>query len=478
MRKVDVAIIGAGTAGLTAYRAAKKEGKEPLLIEAGPYGTTCARVGCMPSKLLIAAAEAAHHVKEAPVFGVHPKEMKIDGPEVMKRVREERDRFVGFVVESTEKIPEESRLRGFAQFKDPNHLLVSTADGDVEVEARAVVIATGSRNWIPPELEAIKEELLDNESIFELQDLPASVAVVGPGVIGLELGQALDRLGVEVAFFSPFEGLGGGTDPVIKSRIREVFEKELTLHLGIQSYQVSAQNEGYEIHWKDSEGRDHKKVFEKILSTAGRVPDVQGLRLELAGISLDRKGIPEHDDRTTQCGESSVFIAGDASHRHPVLHEAADEGRIAGRNAATFPEVRAHLRRVPLAIVFSDPQIAVVGGGWDDRDPEEIAIGEVDYRRQGRARVMNRNEGLVRIYADKHRGCLLGAELFGPAAEHMSHLLAWAVQARMSVFDALAMPFYHPVLEEGLRTALQDLAAQLKLAAPVAKEEMRFGPGT
>src|SRR5215218_3547077 len=111
---VEVAVVGAGTAGLAAYRAAVARGKRAVIIEGGPYGTTCARVGCMPSKLLIAAAEAAHAIDRAPKFGVHVDgPLRVDGREVMARVKRERDRFVGFVLESTESIPENDRLRGY-----------------------------------------------------------------------------------------------------------------------------------------------------------------------------------------------------------------------------------------------------------------------------------------------------------------------------------------------------------------------------
>ena len=143
---VDVAIVGAGTAGLNARREAEKAGKSWVLIESGPYGTTCARVGCMPSKLLIAAAEAAHHARHAKQFGVGTS-VQIDGVAVMKRVRKERDRFVGFVVEGTEKLPEEKRIRGRARFTGPTTLVV---DDHTTVQAKTIVLATGSSPWTPP----------------------------------------------------------------------------------------------------------------------------------------------------------------------------------------------------------------------------------------------------------------------------------------------------------------------------------------
>ena len=139
----DIAVIGAGTAGLAAYRAARAAGQRALLIEGGPYGTTCARVGCMPSKLLIAAAEAAHGAAHTEPFGVHVGgEITVDGAEVMDRVKRERDRFVGFVLEGVESIPAEDKLRGYARFVSDTVLRV---DDHTEVRASRVVIATGSR---------------------------------------------------------------------------------------------------------------------------------------------------------------------------------------------------------------------------------------------------------------------------------------------------------------------------------------------
>jgi dihydrolipoamide dehydrogenase len=150
-----------------------------------------------------------------------------------------------------------------------------------------------------------------------------------------------------------------------------------------------------------------------------------------------------------------------------LLHEAADEGRIAGENAARFPDVRAGLRRAGLAIVFTDPQIAVIGGGL--RAAREAAggfvTGAVSFEDQGRARVMQRNRGRLHVYAEVGSGLLLGAEMIGPDAEHLAHLIAWARQLDLTIAEMLALPFYHPVVEEGLRTALRDAYAKLDAAS-------------
>ena len=143
----------------------------------------------------------------------------------------------------------------------------------------------------------------------------------------------------------------------------------------------------------------------------------------------------------------------------------SDEGRIAGDNAARFPDIKRGLRRALLSVVFTDPQIAIVGGGFASARPAAPVIGEVSFENQGRARVMLRNQGMLQVYADSTAGLFLGAEMIGPDAEHIGHLLAWALQMNLSIDQMLEMPFYHPVVEEGLRSALRDARAKLTLIA-------------
>ncbi len=165
-------------------------------------------------------------------------------------------------------------------------------------------------------------------------------------------------------------------------------------------------------------------------------------------------------------------MAGDAADDRPLLHEAADEGRIAGDNAGRWPDLRLRPRRAPLAVVFSEPQMALVGATHAElvASGTEFEIGDVSFADQGRSRVMGRNQGALQVYAERGSGRLLGAELIGPAAEHLGHLLAWSVQRGDTVQQMLDSPFYHPVVEEGLRTALRDAQRALKLAAPAPED--------
>ena len=454
---VDVAVIGAGTAGLAAYRSALAATPRVVMIEASHHGTTCARVGCMPSKLLIAAGEAAHHARHSGPFGVHAGKVEVNGAEVMARLRSERDRFVSFVVDGVAKIDDAHKISGRARFVEPGVLEVEGR----RVHARSIVIATGSSPFVPPMFEPVRDRLVVNDDVFEWDTLPESVAVFGAGVIGLEIGQALSRLGVRVRMFGRSGTIGPLTDPAVKASALAAFREEMPLHPDARVTLLRRTSAGVEITYDDDDGVSRVETFAYALVAAGRKPNLTGLGLENAGIELDGRGAPVFDRTTLQCKGRPVFIAGDANDDVPLLHEAADEGRIAGENAARFPMVVPGLRRSLLAITFTEPQIAIAGATLASLSKSEIVVGEIAFAEQGRSRVMLQNRGIGHVYADRTTGRFLGAELVGPRVEHIGHLLAWAHQQGLTVGEMLCMPFYHPVVEEGLRTALRDAASKL-----------------
>ncbi len=475
--ETDVAVIGAGTAGLSAYRAARAAGSRAVLIEGGPYGTTCARVGCMPSKLLIAAAEAAHGLAAAPAFGIHPGAARVDGAAVMARVRSERDRFVGFVLESVEQMPATDKLRGHARFVAPDRLQV---DQHTLVQAARIVIATGSSPILPPAWVAAGPRVIGSDAVFDWTGLPASVAVVGTGIIGLELGQALHRLGVRVALYARGDSMAQLGDPDVRSAAAQALARELDIRFHTAVKAIVPEGDQLLLRSRDGDGALREERYDYVLCAIGRQPNVHHLGLELTGLTLDRHGIPLYDKHTMQCGGSAIFIAGDANAERPLLPEAADQGKIAGHNAARHPQVAPGLRRTPLSVAFTEPQIAAAGASYRElcaTHAGRFAIGQVSFEDQGRSRVMLQNQGLLRVYGEFGTGRFLGAEMVAPRAEHLAHLLAWACQAELTVAAMLDMPFYHPVVEEGVRTALRDLARQLEQGAGQGQDCVPCCPG-
>jgi len=461
MREIvcDVAVIGAGTAGIAAHRAALDAGATSILIERGPGGTTCARVGCMPSKLVIAAAHAAHGARGAGLFGVHVETVRIDGPAVMERVRAERDRFVGGVFDGLDDLPEGSRLAGEARFEDAATLTV----GDhTRLTFRAAVIATGSSPSVPEPLKDLGDRVLTTDTLFEIETLPESLAVIGGGAVGLEMAQAFARLGVRTLLFDPGAQLGTLSDPDLVRAAREIFGQEIDLRLGAEIRRAERSGQGVTLHWSSEDGSEGSERVACVLAAAGRPPNLSRLGLERAGLRLDEHGTPAFDPRSLACEGAPIFVAGDANHARPLLHEASRQGRIAGANAAALVAGRGLDAPAPwpkFGLVFTHPQIAVLGSPYDGEAGDRI-VGEVDGCDQGRSRIEGVNQGGMRLYADRS-GRLIGAEMIGPAVEHIAHIVTYALQDGLTAQAMLERPFYHPTVEEGLQTALRDVARQV-----------------
>ncbi|WP_287804653.1 dihydrolipoyl dehydrogenase [Diaphorobacter sp.] len=450
---LDVIILGAGSAGLAALREVRKRTDQWRIVNDGPGGTTCARVGCMPSKMLIEAANAYHARRALHTFGIEGADaLRVDLPAVLRRVRALRDDFVAGTLAATD--AGERAISGHARLLDAQRVEVN---GQVHT-ARRIIIATGSRPIVPEDWLAFGDRILTTDTLFEQPTLGPRVAVIGLGPLGVEIAQALARLGVEVIAFATGESVAGLSDPAINDALLARLKDEFIVNVGDKA-ELREVAGGIQVT-----NGSTTVVVDQVVAAMGRRPNLEHLGLDTLGVALDDKGRPPIDPCTLQVGDLPVFIAGDADGDRPLLHEAADEGHIAGLNALA-PTPRGFARRTPLAITFSQPHAAVVGQRHADLPEGQWVGGTVDFARQGRARVAQCNHGRLNVYAEHGSGRLLGAELCTPAGEHMAHLLALAVEQRLTVHDLLRMPFYHPVLEEGLRTALRDAASRLPKAS-------------
>jgi dihydrolipoamide dehydrogenase len=353
-------------------------------------------------------------------------------------------------------------IQQYARFVEPG--VVELEDGQ-RIRADKFVIATGSTPIVPEAWKVFGDRIVTTDEFFELEDLPASMAVIGLGVIGLELGQAIARLGVEVTGMDLAGNIGGITDPEVNKAAIEVIGREFPLWLG-HAAEITEEADG---RLKVTAG-DQSVVVDKVFASLGRRPNLDKLGLENLGIKLDERGIPEYNPNTMQIGDHPLFLAGDINADRPILHEAGDEGKIAGFNAA-HDEIHAFRRKTPLAIVFSDPNIISVGTRFADLEPDSFKVGEMKIAPVGRALIMGRNRGTIRVYADQKSGRVLGAEMVTPRGENLAHLLAWCIQKKMTVGELIQMPFYHPVMEEALQAALTSLYHQVetKNAGPIAE---------
>lgn len=441
-------ILGAGTAGLTAFSQAHRETGDVLLIDPGPLGTTCARVGCMPSKALLQVArevDAAGRLRRDGLLLGDP--LRIDGAAVMAKVRRLRDRFVSGPLRTIEGLGDRF-VKGAARFVGPDRIEVV---GE-RYSADAFIVATGTRPVVPTEWQALGDRLLTSDTLFEMPALPESLAVIGLGPIGVELGQALAMLGVRVAAFGRNARLAGSGSAAVNALAHEALGESMSIHTG---HEVALEpcDGGVLVRF----GATQFQV-ERVLAAIGRRPAVGDLNLAALGLPLDRQGLPTIDPRMLRAGTSRVYFAGDVNGIAPLMHEAADDGRLSAWYAL-HPDAECLTRRTPLAMVFCEPQLARCGVSGADL-PAGTVTGRVDFGGQGRSIILGYRRGLLEVHADPE-GRLIGAEMICAGAEHLAHQLAWLIQRRTTVTEALQLPFYHPVLEEGLRSALQDLRRQL-----------------
>jgi dihydrolipoamide dehydrogenase len=441
-------ILGAGTAGLSAWKQARDLTDDMLLIDPGPLGTTCARVGCMPSKALLQIADevaAAAHLHDAGLL--EGPTQRLNGAAVMRRVRELRDRFVAGPLRALEKM-DEGFIGAAARFVGPNRVRV----GDREYSADAFIIATGTQPFVPADWPDLGDRLVTSDRLFELPELPERVGVIGAGAIGCEIGQGLARLGADVHLFSRGEALAGAVDGDINALLGETLSQALTLHTG-HAARPERRDGAVAVRF----GEDAIDV-DLVVAAIGRRARLDDLGLENLGVPLGDNGRPDFDPETLQVRGAPVWLAGDFNAIRPVMHEAADEGRIAAWHALG-PEGDCIGRRTPMGIVFTTPQYAWAGRRSDGL-PDGTLTGQSDFGRQGRSIIKGQENGLMKIHAHDD-GRLIGAEMLCAGAEHLAHELAWLIQQNVTVYGALKLPFYHPVLEEGLRTALHSLRRQL-----------------
>ncbi len=447
-KKIKTAVIGAGSAGLSAFREAARHTDDVLLIDPGPLGTTCARTGCMPSKVLIHTARrfyARRFFKDQGIFGAAM--LDCDTAAVLEHVRFLRDRFAGGMVETTEELAGNRLVREHAVLRDEHRIQA----GPGIIEAEQIILAVGAEPVVPGDWKRFGDRILTSETVFEQKTLPHRMAVIGLGPIGLELGQALARLGLDITGFSFSERIGGLSDPQVNQDLIRLIENEFPVNLGSPAELDEAANGAITIRFGD-----HTFEADAVLAAVGVKPNLHGIGLERLGIDPDD---PPYDPQTGQIGNLPIYIAGDANGTRPVLHEAIDEGALAAARAFGASGTACNCRRVPLKIVFSDPEIAVVGTPYREL-PADTVTGVAGFEEQARAVIENRNAGRLHLYAAKETGQLLGAEFCAPDAGTFGHLLALAIQNKNTVFDLLQMPFYHPTLMEGLRTALRDAAEQ------------------
>jgi pyruvate/2-oxoglutarate dehydrogenase complex dihydrolipoamide dehydrogenase (E3) component len=460
----DLCVIGAGSAGLSAAALAAAFGVPCVLVERARMGGECLNVGCVPSKALLAAAHAAQSAREAGRFGIEAGPVSVDFPRVMAHVRE--------VISSIAPTDSAARytamgvrvLRGEAAFTGPRAVAV----GETTVKARRFIIASGSRPMVPdiPGLSGVS--FLTNETVFDLDVLPAHLLVLGAGPVGLELAQAFRRLGSEVTVVGSGAALAR-IDPEIAAHAVAALRAEgVTLHEGARVTAVRATDEGGVALAADRE-RGSALLVEgtHLLVAAGRIPTLDGLGLDAAGVRHDRTGILV--DKGMRTSNRRIYavgdcVGGDQSQR--FTHVAGEQAGLAFRGAVFRLSGTFEPRLVP-ATVYTDPEIAAVGLQEEEarRAHKTVTVLRFPLSENDRARAERLTRGEIKLICTG-KGAVIGASIVGARAGEL--IVPWTLALRkgldMSDFRDMVMP-YPTFSEISKRAAVSFYAPQLRRPA-------------
>ena len=445
--ETDICIIGAGSGGLSVAAGASQMGARAVLIEKGKMGGDCLNYGCVPSKALIAAGHTAHLIRGSDRFGIAATEPSVDFQGVHDHVHGviaaiaphdsvERFEALGVTV-----------IRDAARFVGPR----AVEAGGKRIEAKYVVVATGSSADVPPIPGVDETPHYTNETVFDLTERPSHLIVVGGGPIGSELAQAHRRLGARVAVLEMFSILGKD-DPeateVVKRRMRS---EGIDLREGVSIKRVAKNGAGITVE-VEAEGKTETLSGSHLLVAAGRKPNVEGLDLEKAEVDYSAKGIAV--DARLRTSNKRVFAIGDVTGGYQFTHMAGYHAGIVIRNALFKMPSKVNYRAVPW-VTYTDPEIAHVGqteAQAKEVHGKDLRILRFAFHENDRAQAERETDGLIKVVTDK-KGRVLGASIAGARAGEL--LLPWvmAVDRRQKVGKMAQLIAPYPTLSEASKRA-------------------------
>lgn len=447
----DLAVIGAGSAGFSAAITAADQGAQVALIGHGTIGGTCVNVGCVPSKALIRAAEAIHHANTAPRFaGVEATGALKD----WQALRAQKDELVASLRQAKyiDLLP---AYNGVAYLEGQARLgNGGVTVGDQHINADKVIVATGSREFVPPIPGIENVPYLTSTSAFELERLPESMIVMGGGYIGCELAQMFARAGVKITIVFRSRLLPEG-EPEISEALAQYFTDEGITVQRVDSYESIDHVGGRIILEATNNGVLETLEAEHLLLSAGRVANTNSLGLRQAGVALHPNGGIAVDERmrTTKPG---IYAAGDVTGKDQFVYMAAYGAKVAASNAMNGDALRYDNLAMP-AVVFTDPQVASVGltesAARDQGIGPKISVLTLD--NVPRALAARDTRGLIKLVADSASSKLIGAHIIAPEGADSIQTAALAIKHGMTYSELGEMIFPYLTTVEGLKLAAQ-----------------------
>ena len=451
-KNTDVAILGAGPGGYVAAIRAKKLGLNVIAIEKENLGGVCLNWGCMPTKALAHTAEVIESARKSSELGINIQNMDIDFIKVMSR----KDNVVKSLRSGLEfnfKKNEIEIVRGEGSLVSQDRILVKGNDGnETEINAKNIILATGSRASSVPPFILDNEGILDNIGILSLKELPKSMLVVGGGVVGCEFSSIFATLGTKVTIVEVMPRILLNEDEEVSDLIKKVFSKKgINIYTGITVNEVKKSGNQYVCVLSNGE----TLAVDKILVSVGRKPNTSGFGFKENGVDINDRGFIKVD-KNLRTSVKNIFAIGDMIGGYQLAHVASTEGLIAieniiGKNKEVDYSV------VPWAI-FTLPEIGTVG--LNKKQAEEkgykVCMGMFPFRSSGKAFVIQETEGFIKVFTDSETGEILGSTMIGPRATDLVHEIAVAMHAELSI-DYIADTIHaHPTLAEAVMETAED----------------------
>lgn len=485
-KSYDLIVIGGGSAGYAAARTAKALGKTVAVVDgANELGGLCILAGCMPSKTLLWSAEVLHLAQRAKEFSLKIPEARVD----MKALQARKKKIIGEFAEYRAGQLTSGKydlFRSRAKFVDAH--TVELIDG-TRLRGERFMIATGSRVSVPAIPGLAETPFWTSDDILNLDTLPESVIVLGGGIVACELAQFLRRVGAKVIQIQRGAQLLKEHSPEAAGVIAETFREEgIELFTGTAITGVSGDKSGVTVKFTHA-GKTVTRKAAHLFNALGREPNTDGLGLDVAGVKLARDGRIK-TDRFQLTSARHIYAGGDVCGPHEIVHLAVMQGEIAAKHAfAEKPhgrdaratakthgpegrvtdDARAAVKPIDygllLGVVFTDPAVATIGlsekTAREKFGDDGVLAASYPFNDHGKSILMGVTRGHVKVWAEKKRGRILGAEIVGPQAGELIHCFSGPLAMRATVNDMLRAPWYHPTLAEILTYPLEEIADAL-----------------
>ena len=445
MRKThDVVVIGGGSAGYAAARTARDAGADVAIVDQGPLGGLCILRGCMPTKAILRSAEVAALLRRAKEFGLSPVSARADLSAIVDRKDRLVREFADYRIQQL-RDPRLTLYQSQAVFQSPREVTV----GDTVLSAGSFILATGSRPREVPIPGLAQAGYFTSDTILDLRTQPGSLIVLGGGAVALELGQFFARLGTRVTILQRGRTLLSGMDEDVGRALEAaLIDEGIEVVTGLQLLRVTHDATGKTV-WVMKDGRERSFVGEEILQALGRQPNIEGLHLDLAEMTLDGGRIVV--DGAMRTSQAHIFAVGDMNDVTPIVHLAIQQGEIAAYNA-THADQPAKIvdHRLDTEVVFTDPQVAVLGLNETRAKAAGTLYLAASYlfADHGKALCLGATHGFVKLLCAPQTGEILGVQIVGPEAGELIHELIAVMYFHGTAADLLRMPHYHPTLAE------------------------------